>query len=345
MESFIHRLPESEFNLLETLTVPVLAEQLETVRTELTEFEEWLGTPPEDVTEEDIQAKLILWDTCRQWFIAYDAELFAKRREIASLDEELAETRGMMRGLERTAPGITLSHDEEAARDAHLLELERRESRILSQLEQLDALPLSDEQPSSSSGVASGGQPAPGPDTRSRSSSLAFAATVRSAAAQPISWIQRQLDEEWAHANFSGPGCPFCDSLLGACGCWERRREMMEAEERRQTREDRAAIARAIAEGKCYCDQLSEDGDYPEECDICRREEELRCTGCGQLECRPGCCGDCGNCDRCAGPECSGCGRRDCWCDQDERDGASSCGCGACEEHDGREGGYESDCY
>jgi hypothetical protein len=313
MESFIHRLPDSEFNLLETFTVPVLAEQLETVRTELAEFEEWLGAPPADATDEDIQAKLLLWDTCRQWFVAYDAELFAKRREIASLDEELAETRGMMRGLERTAPGITLSHDEEAARDAHLLELEQRAVRVLSRLEELGA-PLPGERVRS--GEWSSSAPAPAaPDTRSH--------------------IQRQLDEEWELANHSGPGCPFCDSLFGACGCWERRREAHEAEERRRQREDRAAIARAIADGKCYCDQLSEDGDYPEECDICRREEELRCTGCGQLECRPGCCGDCGGCSRCR-TECKRCGgwEDQCCCYEDDgRDGASSCGCGACEEH------------
>lgn len=307
-ESFITPVPSVEFDLLHPLTVPVLAEQLETVRTELADFEEWLGTPPEDATEHEIQEKLSLWDTCRQWFFAYEQALSDMRQEVAYLDESLAETRGLIRGLEVL---VRLCHDEEAARDVYLRELEEKESRILGRLEALGAPLPSEEKPPVPS------PPSAEPHLAARSS------------------IQRALDEEWAHANFSGPGCPFCDSLFGACGCWERRREAHEAEERRQVREDRAAIARAIADGKCYCDQLSqEDPDgYAECCEICQREEELRCRECGQLECRPGCCGGCGGCERCRGPECKRCGSWDCCCYEDDRDGASSCGCGACEEH------------
>lgn len=120
-------------------------------------------------------------------------------------------------------------------------------------------------------------------------------------AVRPVSYIQAALDSEWAGANFSGPGCPFCDALLGGCSCWEQRAEMHRAEEHRQVRADRAAIAAAIARGACYCDSLSQDSEYPDCCDICRREEELRCKECGELQCRAGCCGGCGGCSRCRG--------------------------------------------
>jgi hypothetical protein len=157
--------------------------------------------------------------------------------------------------------------------------------------------------------------------------------------------IQRALDQEWAGANHAGPGCSFCDSLFGGCGCWARRKEAHQAEELRRQRDDRAKIAQAIRDGKCYCASLPQHEDYSSLCDICQREEELRCTGCGQLQCRPGCCGDCGACTKCRGDPCSRCHDWDCCCyEDDDRDGASSCGCGACEEHDGRYGGYESDC-
>ncbi len=163
---------------------------------------------------------------------------------------------------------------------------------------------------------------------------LAVAPAPAACPPEPRSWIQRQLDQEWERANHAGPGCPFCDAIF-SCDCWSRRREMHEAEERRRVRDERATIARAIAEGKCYCASLPQNDDYPEMCDICCREEALRCTGCGQLQCRPECCGDCGSCSRCRGPECSRCHSWDCCC-YDDREDASSCGCGACEEHDWR---------
>ena len=86
----------------------------------------------------------------------------------------------------------------------------------------------------------------------------------------PKSWIQRALDDEWAAANFGGPGCPFCDAMFG-CGCQARRSEMIEAEYRRQR----------LASG-CTCTE--EDGhDYEEEDDEDRYGD---CSGCN-----PGCYG------------------------------------------------------
>jgi hypothetical protein len=286
---FITSVDPAEFESLAPLTIPTLVAQMETVRAEVSEFEEWLGNPPADASEDNIQDQLSVWDQARQWFFAYEAEIFAKRQEIASLDEELAEVRGLLRDLESDQ---ARSHDEMAAADAYWDELDRRENRILARLDALGAPPPSD-----------------APDTRS--------------------WIQRQLDEEWESANHSGPGCPFCDSLFGGCSCWARRREAHEAEERRRVREERATIARAIEEGKCYCEQLPQHEEYAQECEICLKEEELRCRECGDLQCRPGCCGGCGGCERCRGPECKRCGDWDCSCYDDE----SSCGCGACEEH------------
>lgn len=304
---FITSVDPAEFESLAPLTIPTLVAQMETVRAEVSEFEEWLGNPPADASEDNIQDQLSVWDQARQWFFAYEAEIFAKRQEIASLDEELAEVRGLLRDLESdshdgggTRGHLQMSHDEMAAAEAYWDELDRRENRILARLDALGA-PLPSDAPAPSCGA---------PDTRS--------------------WIQRQLDEEWESANHSGPGCPFCDSLFGACSCWARRREAHEAEERRRVREERATIARAIEEGKCYCHQLSQD--YPEQCEICLKEEELRCHECGDLQCRPDCCGGCGGCERCRGPECKRCGDWDCSCYDDE----SSCGCGACEEHDWR---------
>lgn len=147
------------------------------------------------------------------------------------------------------------------------------------------------------------------------------------------SWIQRQLDEEWEMANHAGPGCPFCDAII-SCDCWARRAEMMEAEERRRQREERATVAARVARGEdaCECD------DYGQ-CQACYEEEKARCGACGQLQCKPGCCGECRSCERCMGPPCPRCkdwGDCGCYDDQDERDEQSSCGCGACEEHDWR---------
>jgi hypothetical protein len=159
----------------------------------------------------------------------------------------------------------------------------------------------------------------------------------------PPSWAQQQLDRQWESANLGGAGCPFCDAVFG-CGCWRERAEMHELVERQRVRDERAVIAAAIRDGKCYCDQLSQGDDYPEMCEICQREEELRCRECGQLQCRPECCGGCGGCSRCRGDPCKGCGgwESDCCCHDDREEDRESCGCGACEEHDGRE---EDFCY
>jgi hypothetical protein len=324
----------AEFADLAPLSPITLAEQLETVRMELEEFESWLGCPPPlgEATTEDIQAKLSLWDQARQWLFAYQAELEKKQAEIADLDEELAEIRGEMRGLEAeqnlshddsAAGGATrghrpMSHDEQAAADAYWDELDQRENRILRRLDQLGApLPISDHEPAS----------AP-VDTRSH--------------------IQRGLDQEWASANFAGQGCPFCDSLFGGCGCWAQRREAQEAEERRRVRESRAEVAARIARGECACDALEHE-DYPSLCEVCDLEESLRCRECGSCPCRAGCCGGCGSCTRCRGDPCKGCGgwENDCHCyddDGEDYDPSDPYGDGAPEEHEGHPG-YDGGCW
>jgi hypothetical protein len=150
--------------------------------------------------------------------------------------------------------------------------------------------------------------------------------------------VEQQLDTEWESANLGGPGCPFCDSIMGGCSCWQERAEMHRLRERQQVRASRAEIAARVARGECTCDQMTQHSDYPSLCEVCEQEERLRCTGCGQLQCRPDCCGDCGGCSRCCGPACRHCdqyGDR-CWCHDDQEDDRSSCGCGACEEHDWR---------
>lgn len=162
--------------------------------------------------------------------------------------------------------------------------------------------------------------------------------------AAPRSWIQTALDSEWESANFAGPGCPFCDALF-SCSCWAQRAEMREAEERRRLREERAEIAARIARGECFCDQLNQDPDYPSECEICEREEELRCKECGGLPCKPECCGGCGGCSRCRGDPCKMCGdyddRCNCYDDRyedDDYDPSDPYGDGAPEEHPGHPG-------
>jgi hypothetical protein len=129
------------------------------------------------------------------------------------------------------------------------------------------------------------------------------------------------LDRQWENANLGGPGCPFCDATFG-CSCWAERRELHQYAERQQRRADAAIIARAIAEGKCYCDQMSQNDDYPEMCDICQREEELRCRECGRLECGPECCGGCGGCSRCRGDPCKRCDawESECCCYEQDAD-------------------------
>jgi hypothetical protein len=173
---------------------------------------------------------------------------------------------------------------------------------------------------------------APPPGRRVRFGPLRRIAAATVAAIAPA---QRALDEQWESANHAGPGCPFCDAMF-SCNCWQERAELHRAAERERVRADRAAIAAAIRDGKCYCAQLPDDDDYAELCDICQEEERLRCDACGKLQCSAGCCGDCGSCSRCRGPECSRCHSWDCCCYDDREDDASSCGCGACEEHDWR---------
>jgi hypothetical protein len=88
--------------------------------------------------------------------------------------------------------------------------------------------------------------------------------------AGPISPLRRLLDEQWASANFDGPGCPFCDAMF-TCNCWAERAELMRAAERQEAR--------------CTCD---EDG----ECENCDARERSRCDYCGAYAdepCRPGC--------------------------------------------------------
>jgi hypothetical protein len=91
------------------------------------------------------------------------------------------------------------------------------------------------------------------------------------AIAAPKSWIQRALDDEWAAANFDGPGCPFCDSRF-PCGCTARRAEMIVAECRREQRERRQALS--VTGCTCteedghpcpYCDEREDGHDYEEE--------------------------------------------------------------------------------
>lgn len=131
---------------------------------------------------------------------------------------------------------------------------------------------------------------------------------------------QRALDEQWAGANLGGSGCPFCDSMFG-CSCWRERAELRQYAERQQRRADAAVIAQAIREGKCACHLLEDDGDYPVMCEICEREEALRCNNCGKLQCGTECCGGCGGCSRCrTEPECRRCGSYDCSCYEDEEE-------------------------
>jgi hypothetical protein len=140
---------------------------------------------------------------------------------------------------------------------------------------------------------------------------------------KPKSWIQQALDAEWAAANFAGPGCPFCDAIIG-CGCLARRAEMMEAESKREERERLAAALR----GACACTEYGE-------CDRCRAEEDSRCQDCGAYAgqaCRDGC-GEHEEEDRHSEDDhCSGCypGCHGCQADFDPRD---PWGDGAPEEH------------
>ena len=164
--------------------------------------------------------------------------------------------------------------------------------------------------------------------------------------------LQRALDRQWALANFAGPGCPFCDAMF-SCSCWAERREAQEVEERRRLRAERAEIAARVARGECTCDAqsgCSEYGGYM--CEVCEREESLRCRECGELQCRAGCCGGCGGCTRCRGDPCKRCNDWDCTCyddryeEESDYDPSDPYGDGAPEEHPGHpgyNGGYDSD--
>lgn len=95
--------------------------------------------------------------------------------------------------------------------------------------------------------------------------------TCRRAAAAEPSWIQRQLDEERAAANFAGPGCPYCDAYF-TCDCQARRSEMIQAEYRRQERERRTVCTCCHC---CTCGRRE-----PETCPACdadERESAGRC--------------------------------------------------------------------
>lgn len=65
-------LSSEEFAPLRGISEETLREQLHTVAADCASFESWLGTPPADATNEDIQGKIKLWDTCRQWLYKYE---------------------------------------------------------------------------------------------------------------------------------------------------------------------------------------------------------------------------------------------------------------------------------
>ncbi len=134
---------------------------------------------------------------------------------------------------------------------------------------------------------------------------LATPAPATVAITAPKSWIQRALDDEWAAANFGGPGCPFCDAMFG-CGCQARRSEMIEAEYRRQ----RLAAGCTCTDEDGYCDQRDDGHGYEEEEDD--RTEYGDCSGCY--------------------PGCHGC--------QDDFDPADPWGDGAPEEHRDDDGAW-----
>jgi hypothetical protein len=298
MESLIGTfspVPTSEMEeTLRPLTLEEMRHGIAVVRAEISEMEEWLGAPPADASSDEILNKIYEWDQASQWLCAYEEALAAGEDELGRLREELAEIEGLEKGLEEYLRG-PMSLDEMAAGDAHEADLERRKIRVMRRLDQLGALPVAER--------------------------------------EDAEYCASLLAAERRGREILGAGCQWCDAHFG-CNCWAERAEQIRAEERARVRSDRAAIAAAIRDGKCYCDNMTQDEDYPSLCDICQREEELRCKGCGQLQCRPGCCGDCGSCSKCRGPACKGCGgwESDCTC-YDDRDGASSCGCGACEEH------------
>lgn len=142
---------------------------------------------------------------------------------------------------------------------------------------------------------------------------------------RPVSWIQRQLDEEWANANFDGPGCPFCDAMF-SCDCWARRSEMIAAAARE---EERARRGRA----GCTCAVDDREGHG---CEYCC----ARCDECGAYPdepCRSGC-GDHGEederDDRTEYGDCPGC-TPGCYGCQADFDPSDPWGDGAPEEHPG----------
>lgn len=153
---------------------------------------------------------------------------------------------------------------------------------------------------------------------------------------------QAALDREWASANIGGPGCPFCDSMMGGCGCWAERAEMHKLQERRERKARQAAAAAAAAAGKCSCDlEFSpEDIANGAACAVCQAYDEARCDHCNSYPCQARCCGGCGACEDCRGPPCKRCGEDGdrCYCYEDD-DRESECDCGACEEHDDRDEG------
>lgn len=117
------------------------------------------------------------------------------------------------------------------------------------------------------------------------------------------SWIQRQLDEERAAANFAGPGCPYCDAYF-TCDCQARRSEMIQAEYRRQERERRTV---------CTCCH----------CCTCGRREPETCPACDSDGHSSG-----GHCDDCGAPAGQPCHPR---CgEREEEDHDDDYGCPGC---------------
>lgn len=163
--------------------------------------------------------------------------------------------------------------------------------------------------------------------------SLVRSTQAAAAAAQAVAADgQAALDRQWDAANIgcygSSGGCPFCDSIMGGCSCWRERAEAHRLQERRERKARQAAAAAAVAAGTCSCDlEFS-----PEEiangaaCQLCQEEEANCCDYCGQLTCRPECCGACGACENCRGPPCSRCHEdQDRCCHEDDQDAESEC--------------------
>ena len=141
-----------------------------------------------------------------------------------------------------------------------------------------------------------------------------FRAAAASAAAAAAEG-QARLDAEWDSADLASAGCPFCDSLY-CTSHWAERAEAQRQQAKREAAAHRAALAAAVAAGRCTCElEFSEEElQRGAECELCCKQEELRCDSCGLYPCAQGCCGGCGGCRDCNPPN-NCCGRYDCDCE------------------------------